>query len=241
MNTIVIPEILYRESTAIGLKRFMNLWRWIPAFAGMTILMSTGIAQSATLPDVLAHLEAKEKSVQTIQLQFEQDILFSQTGQSAHIEAEAYFGKAGRLRIQKRKPDQQLTVSDGKTVWVYNPGPQQVWRGAASSWLKAGWMPKGLVPLSGYVGELKKNFDLTVANSSDTAHVTLDATPKDPRLGYKLQFVFSTETWLPTKTIYVSDSARVTTVLSDVTVNPANAARQFQFPIPKGATVIPLN
>jgi outer membrane lipoprotein-sorting protein len=39
----------------------------------------------------------------------------------------------------------------------------------------------------------------------------------------------------------VSDSARVTTSLSNVIVNPANVARQFVFPIPKGATVIPLN
>jgi len=65
-------------------------------------------------------------------------------------------------------------------------------------------------------------------------------TPKDLRLGYKLQFVFSMQTWLPTKTIYVSDSARVTTSLTQVTINPADVARQFQFPIPKGATVIPL-
>ncbi len=204
---------------------------WIPAFAGMT---------SPSLPDVLSHLESKEKSIHSIQFQFEQDILFSQTGQSAHVEADAFFGKNGRLRVQKRQPDQQVTVSDGKTVWVYNPGPNQVWQGAAKNWLKAGWMPKGLVPLNGYVAELKKNFSLAVS-ASDTGTVTLDATPLDLRLGYKLQFVFSTQTWLPTKTIYVSDSARITTSLSNVTINPVDVARQFQFPIPKGATVIPLN
>ena len=154
-----------------------------------------------------------------------------------------FLGKNGRLRIQKQQPDQQLTVSDGKTVSVYNPGPNQVWQGAAKNWLKAGWMPKRSCSAERIRRgiEKKKNFKLTVLPSSDPDHVTLDATPQDLRLGYKLQFVFSTQTWLPTKTIYVSDSARITTSLDNVTINPADVARQFQFPIPKGATVIPLN
>jgi outer membrane lipoprotein-sorting protein len=209
----------------------------------MTVVFACSplIAANPSLPEVLGHLESQQKKIQSIRFDFVQDILFSETGQSAHVEAQALFGQNGRLRVQKQKPDQQLTVSDGKTVWVYNPGPKQVWKGAAKSWLKAGWMPKGLVPLNGYVSELEKNFNLSVIASSDTDHVTLDATPIDPQLGYKLQFVFSTRTWLPTKTIYVSDSARATTSLSHVAINPADVARSFQFSIPKGATVIPLN
>jgi outer membrane lipoprotein carrier protein len=210
----------------------------IPAFAGMTAL---AMAAAPTLTEVLSNLESKEQSIQAIQFQFDQDILFSQTGQTSRMAGSALFGKNGRMRVQKSEPDKQMTVSDGKTVWVFNPGPNQVWKGSAKSWLKAGWMPKGLVPLSGYVGELKKNFDLTIAPSSDTARVTLNAAPKDPQLGYQLQFVFDQATWLPQKTIYVSDSARVATSLENVVINPPNAARQFQFAVPKGATVIPLN
>ena len=167
-------------------------------------------------------------------------MLFSQSGQSVQVQADAWFGAGGRLRIQKQLPDQQLTISDGKSVWVCNQKPNQVWRGSTQSWLKASWMPKGLVPLNGYVEELEKNFELKMTSSSE-ANVTFSATPKDQRLAYTLQFIISTVSWLPSKTLYVSDSARVNTSLSDVTINPEDAARQFHFTIPKGATVIPLN
>ena len=159
------------------------------------------------------------------------------------IEGDALFGKEGRLRISKQYPDKQVTISDGKKVWVYNPAAKQVWEGASKKWLASSPLPKGMIPFNNYVADLKKNFDLSLdsTQSNVPGEILVLAEPKNRADGYKMCLTVSDESWLPIKTVYVSDSAQVETVLSKHEVNPAISDSVFKFTVPKGTDVIPFN
>jgi outer membrane lipoprotein carrier protein len=161
-------------------------------------------------------------------------------GSDTVVSGQALFAKPNRLRIQKKQPDNQLTVSDGKNLWVYNPAVKQVWSGTWQGWIQAKVIPPGLVPVGGYVADLRKRFNLSLSPSSGDG-VTLNAEPKHKDLGYSLEITVSTSTWMPSETVYKSDSAVVKTALSDLEVNPDVKEADFVFKAPSGVDVIPLN
>ncbi len=198
---------------------------------------------SYDLDRILLEMENREKTLDAIRFDFQQQIHFTQLNNDSLITGEALFGKRGQLRITKSTPDKQVTVSDGKKVWVFNPQANQVWQGSSKKWLQSPVLPKGMVPLNNYVDDLKRNFDLQLKESSvDSSDiVTIKAEPRSKALGYEIELRIATATWLPVQTIYRSDSAKVVTTLSKTQVNPNVQESDFRFKVPKGTDVIPFN
>lgn len=191
------------------------------------------------LPDVISRMENAEKSFRAIAFSFDQDIRFTAMDATSTVKGRALFAAPDRMRIEKLSPENQLTVSNGKTMWVYNPAFKQVWKGNVKSWVDTSAVPQGLVPVGGYMSDLTKRFDLKLSEAE--SGVRLEARPKDASLGYALELFVSTTSWIPWKTVYRSDSAVVVTRLSDVAFDPVAGPGQFQFKAPAGVDVIPLN
>lgn len=211
-------------------------------FALLLFALPVTASASYDLNRVMLELENREKTMDTVRFDFKQEINFIQMNNKTTVVGEAVFGKAGRLRITKQSPDNQVTVSDGKKVWVYNPAAKQVWEGASKNWLESAAMPKGMVPFSNYVADLRQNFDLKLLESAGAQdEVRILAEPKNRDLGYKIELTVSTLSWLPVKTIYSSESAEVRTQLSKHQVNLATPESLFRFSVPKGTDVIPFN
>jgi outer membrane lipoprotein carrier protein len=198
---------------------------------------------SYDLERVLTELQNREKTIDVIQFDFKQEINFTQMQNKTVVSGEAVFGKAGKMRITKRLPDQQVTISDGKKVWVFNPVYKQVWEGSSKKWMDSSVFPKGIVPLNNYVEDLRANFNLRFSSSTEggdrSVHVL--AEPKNKALGYRIEMTVATDSWLPTKTVYQSDTANVVTYLSKHLVNPDVKDSVFRFSAPKGTDVIPFN
>jgi outer membrane lipoprotein carrier protein len=192
------------------------------------------------LDQVLANIERADKSVHAIKFDFVQDVRFVEMGSASVVKGEAMFAKPNRMRIQKKLPDEQLTVSDGKKMWVYNPAFKQVWEGTWKGWVQAKAIPPGLIPVGGYVADLRKRFNLSLAGPAEEG-VRLEARPKEKDLGYSLEISVSTATWLPSETVYKSETAEVRTALHEIRVNPDIKDSDFSFKAPSGVDVIPLN
>lgn len=198
------------------------------------------IAASFTLDDVLSKIETRQSSIKSIKFDYKQEIHFEQMGTDSVVSGVALFAKPGKLQISKTFPDKQVTISDGKKLWVYNPAYGQVWEGSWKKWVSANMLPKGMLPLDNYVADLKGNFNLTLGEFK-ADNVTISALPKNKNLGYRLELVVSTDSWLPVKTYYYSDSARIVTSLEKPEVNPSVPDDVFKFRVPKGVDVIPFN
>lgn len=212
-------------------------------FFALTLLLTGPAFASYDLERVLQELQSREDSMTTIQFDFKQEINFTQMGNKTVVTGEALFGKNGRVRIAKKTPDQQLTVSDGKKIWVFNPAAGQVWQGAYKKWVTSSILPKGVVPLNNLVKDLKDNFNLKLGpagkNPADT--VSIIGEPKKKELGYSVGILVNTGSWLPVETTYHSESADVVTTLSGHHVNPLTSESTFRFTAPKGIDVIPFN
>jgi len=203
-------------------------------------LLVAAPAAAYELNDVLARLEKSDASVTAIRFDFVQSIRFIEMGADTSVQGQAIFAKPNRLRVEKKKPDQQITVSNGKKMWVYNPAFKQVWEGTWQNWVQAKVLPQGLIPIGGYVADLRKNFTLSLdPNEADGPR--LKAQPKVKDIGYSLEILVSTTTWMPSQTVFSSDSAVVKTALSSIEVNPAVKDSDFTFKAPSGVDVIPLN
>jgi len=195
------------------------------------------------LQDVLSRIQEKENKFQSIQFHFRQEINFATIDEIEVVEGKATFQKPNKLNIQKNKPEQQITISNGKKIWVYNPTFKQVWVGPWKDWLQDGAFPKGMVPMLDYISHLQENFDLSLQTSQEESDefVVIRAQPKEDHLGFILILTISTESWLPQQTRYESDSAIVITKLFKHAVDPKLPKSLFHFKPPSDVDIIPLN
>jgi outer membrane lipoprotein-sorting protein len=193
--------------------------------------------------EVMDHLQRKERLLDKVKFDFKQEIEFLQMNKKTKVEGSAVFSSTGQMRIDKTFPEKQLTVSDGKKLWVYNPAYRQVWEGTWKGWVASSMLPKGMVPVGKYAADLQKNFVVSMGNdaSSSPNEIRIKAEPKNKDLGYSLEFVISTDSWLPTETSYISDSAKVVTLVSNLEENPTLPSNVFQFKKPANVDVIPMN
>lgn len=196
-----------------------------------------------TVDEVIYNMEKAERNLQTVKFRFEQDVDFADVKKDIHVKGEAIFSKPKKFHIEKTGPAQQITVSDGQTLWTYSPAHNQVWQSKVKDGGFGPLFPKGLAPVNDLVGELKKNFKLALSTTIETAEgpeIWLEATPKEAPQEYTLKLNVSPDSWFPTKLVYHSDSARVVTKLINVEFNPALPKNVFRFVPPKGVDVIPL-
>jgi outer membrane lipoprotein carrier protein len=84
-------------------------------------------AQSSVLPNVaLTQLRAKLNLFEQFSAQFQQRV-FDVKGQQIQIsEGELQVQQPSKFRWQTYEPDQNLIVSDGQAVWIYNTFVEQV-------------------------------------------------------------------------------------------------------------------
>ncbi|MCB4757121.1 MAG: outer membrane lipoprotein carrier protein LolA [Elusimicrobia bacterium] len=194
------------------------------------------------LDQVLSRLDNKEKGIKAIQFDFKQEIDFIGSDMKSEVEGQALFEKPGKLKISKRKPDEQMTISDGKKIWVYTPAYNQIWEGRWKTWVNNQMIPTGLFPFNDFVHELRQYFNLSLkSDDKEATEVQIVAVPKDSLRGYRLMVYLSTETWFPHKTVYTSESATITTSIDRVEVNPSLPKGTFIFLPPKGAEIISMN
>ncbi|MCG3203672.1 MAG: Outer-membrane lipoprotein carrier protein [Elusimicrobia bacterium] len=224
----------------------LKVWRGIPFFfSGLLVLivLKSSAGAATDLGRVLLELENREKTMTSLSFDFSQEVEFTQMNNKSFLSGHALFGKGGKLRISKVTPEKQVTISDGKKVWVYNPSAKQVWEGGAKKWMESSQLPKGLLTFNNYVADLKKNFDLKLVDEAagEPHQVGIDATPKNKNLGYTMRLIISTDLWLPIKTLYLSETAHVETRLSQHQINPKVAVSDFKFSAPAGVDIIPFN
>ncbi|MFQ5737307.1 MAG: outer membrane lipoprotein carrier protein LolA, partial [Thermodesulfobacteriota bacterium] len=145
-----------------------------------------------------------------------------------------YLKKPGKMRWDYREPVKDEIVSNGKTVWVYQPDLNQVISrpaDAAASGIATDF-------LSG-IGDLEKDFDIRLA-AQDTETWTLELTPRTPQPNLKkLLMDVDKKSMLAVKTRVFDHFGNETQVsFNDIKINNALTDLMFEFIPPEGASVI---
>jgi len=197
----------------------------------------------ASAPDASAWASKVQKAYEGLKdysAGFEQQAILK-TGPGPKATGKVYLAKPGKMRWEFESPDKKTVVSDGKTMWVYDPEENQV---LVQEHLELSTSLTALNFLSG-LGQLGKDFDVSPsaprADASDPKAVFLSLKPKPTADVQLAEIVLEVDprTSLANE-VYLVDGLGNQTRLTfkSPQVNRGLKASTFTFTIPKDAEVI---
>lgn len=182
---------------------------------------------------VVSKLQSKYESITSIKADFIQEV--SSKGMPAmKSEGKVWLKKPGKMRWEYEKPAKDLIVSDGKTIWLYQPDLNQVIERPAS--MSASAMATDF--LSG-IGNIEKEFDVKLSELESINHVLI-LTPKQEQPGLsKLILEVGKENSIVERTIITDHFGNQTAVtFKDVKLNASIKDKLFKYTPPKGAAIV---
>lgn len=90
-----------------------------------------------SIDELITRVQGSYDSITDIQARFEQQYINKSLNQVKKAEGRVYFKKSGMMRWEYHKPVRQEIVSDGSTIWHYQPDDNQVIVGEISKTIQA--------------------------------------------------------------------------------------------------------
>lgn len=169
---------------------------------------------------------------QTITARFSQLSLDGSGTQLQETSGELALKRPGLFRWHTDEPMEQLLVSDGKQVWLYDPDLEQVTIQSLDQRLTH--TPALL--LSGDVSQIRENFEITFKEGGSVVDFILKPKSKDT-LFDSLRLSFRNGV-LNDMQLIDSIGQRTNILFMSVKMNEPLDDKQFSFEIPEGADVI---
>jgi len=198
-------------------------------FALLTGLLSLALSAQA---DALANFLARLQQLQSLEADFTQ-VTRDNTGRTLQqLNGTLTVAKPGKMRWQTAAPYEQLVVSDGELVWIYDMDLEQVT--IRNMDLRVQETPALL--LSGDSAQVGQNF--TVAESLQGDFSRYQLTPKDrSQLFEKLEFQYQQQQ-LESMRIYDAAGQITEIVFARIKTNKPTDHQAFIFDVPEGVDVI---
>jgi outer membrane lipoprotein carrier protein len=150
---------------------FCSLMPWLLLCA--VLFASLGPAQAETLGDKTLTAIEKKYTENGFQADFNQSSTLAALELTETASGTAWFNHPGKMRWQYTAPQRHEIITNGQTLWIYRPDQNQVMRGNAKKFFKAG---AGGAFLSD-IGLMRKNFTMEVKETNDT-HISFLFTAK---------------------------------------------------------------
>jgi outer membrane lipoprotein carrier protein len=219
--------------------------RWIR----LTLLCATSVLASATALHASDETDCTERATRAVQRRYadvkDLSARFSQTTQTVGPAATAAPSVAsgrvvlavpGRMRWTYEEPSPSVVVSDGETLWLYDPEFGEVQRLPVAD---AGYLSGAAVQFLLGRGDLARDFEIT-ALRCEAERATLELVPRAPASYEKLR-IEALSSGHVASTEIVDLLGNVTRVrFEDVRLNQEPAASTFRFETPEGVRVIDL-
>jgi outer membrane lipoprotein carrier protein len=185
-------------------------------------------------------VQSRYEGVRDVSARFEQTTHAAQLGTSPSnataSRGRVTLAKPGKMRWAYEEPEPSLVVSDGKTVWIFDPAFNEVQKLPAGQGFLTGAAAQFL--LGG--GDMRRDFSVETVSCSDTA-AELELVPRQPATYEKLFLAVDSATGDVRQTRIVDLLGNVVVVaFRDQKFNLKPPDSEFQFEAPKGAKVIEL-
>lgn len=198
-------------------------------FALLTGLLSLALSVQA---DALANFLARLQQLQSLEADFTQVTRDNAGRTLQQLNGTLTVAKPGKMRWQTAAPYEQLVVSDGELVWIYDMDLEQVT--IRNMDLRVQETPALL--LSGDSAQVGQNF--TVAESLQGDFSRYQLTPKDrSQLFEKLEFQYQQQQ-LESMRIYDAAGQITEIVFARIKTNKPTDHQAFIFDVPEGVDVI---
>lgn len=189
--------------------------------------------------EVVARVQAVYEGTETFQANFRQTFRHRlNPGREKTAAGVVYLQKPGRMRWEYHDPDRKLIVSDGSTLWVYEPSEEQVFEQA----LGESDLPTAVTFLLGS-GSLAAEFSAELVDDDGEGasdRYILRLRPKTPSSQFsQLLLVVRSNDFQVVRTVVVDHSENTNSIeFAGVVLNGEIPASRFRFVIPEGVRTI---
>ncbi len=186
---------------------------------------------------IALRVQAHYDGVRDLSARFEQSSRMASLGASsagASAQGRVVFSKPGRMRWAYESPEPSLVVTDGETLWTWDPGLGE----AQKVTVGRGFLSGAAIQFLLGEGEVLETFEVR-AESCEGEPVVLQLLPLDPASYERLTMEVDPASGLVRASEVVDLFGNVTRVaFADVKINTDPPADTFRFEPPEGATVI---
>lgn len=203
----------------------------------LTIILILNVSWSLANQDqtVISEIQNRYEKTNDLEANFVQEYIGKVMKQMNRGEGKVYFKKKGMMRWDYRTPYQKL-ISDGKTLWYYQPEEKQVLISDISKMVKEYGFLMG-------EGDLRRDFKLIQMKESKSLNENtyiLELIPKEPHPALaKLILTVDEKTFYIIQTDILDEAGNVTrTRFSDIKINTNLPSYLFRFTIPPGVEVL---
>jgi outer membrane lipoprotein carrier protein len=196
-------------------------------------------ANRLPLKEVVERVQKRYDGAKDFRARFNQTLTNAAFGRKSSSSGEVLLKKPGRMRWNYEKPEPKMYLSDGNTLWLYEPEDKQAFKQD----LKSSQLPSALAFLAGQ-GKLTSEFDITPADPKSpygTPHdYVLALSPKAPQAQVKtILFVVDPKTFDVRESVITDQQGNVNDLLfSDIHTNTNLPDAQFKWSPPAGVRLI---
>ena len=185
-------------------------------------------------------VQKRYEGVRDVSAGFEQTThavqLGASPGKPAVSRGRVVLAKPGKMRWTYEEPEPSLVVSDGKTVWIFDPAFHEVQKLPAAQGFLTGAAAQFLLG----AGDMRRDFKVT-AVTCDENTAELELIPRQPETYEKLFLAVDPRTGDVRQTRIVDLLGNVVAVeFRNQQFNLAPADSEFRFQVPQGVKVIEL-
>ena len=211
------------------------------AIVTLLVVGASAYAAESTAP-LVAKMQRYYDATKDLHAKFEQQLASQMTARPKKAEGEVWLKKPGKMRWDYAKPEKKLMVSDGATLWVYEPEDEQAFKQD----MHASTLPAQVSFLLGEA-KLEKEFDITAAAGDDVklaapgaGETVLKLVPKQGTTAYRyLLFSVDEKTGQVRKTVVLDQQGGTNTLaFTDVKQNSGVSDSKFNFSPPNGTKIL---
>jgi chaperone LolA len=200
---------------------------------GIVLPPAAGRGEDAARP-ALKRLQERYETTRTLTADFKQTVESPTLAGVLESRGTLAFEKPNRMRWEYAKPDEQVIVGDGETLWIYQPEERQVIKAK----LGAAFQARTPITFLAGLGRLERDFAATLERE-DAERWVVKLVPRDDA-------GMGTLTLTLKKPDAIIDEARITDPLGTVTRlalsgerrNVSLGADKFHFTPPPGVDVV---
>ena len=184
---------------------------------------------------VLTEIQNQYEKTNEFEATFVQEYIGKVMRQSQKGEGKVFFKKKGMMRWDYLVPNQKI-ISDGQTLWFYQPEENQVLISHADKMIKEFGFLVG-------EGDLRRDFKLININESPSQkedHIVIEMAPKESHQAVsKLSLTVDKKTYFVIQVDVFDGLGNVTrTRFTDIKTNISLSGSFFQFKVPPGTEII---
>jgi len=188
--------------------------------------------------DVVARMQAYYDRIQDLKADFKQQIKNPTTGRTKESLGTVRLKKPGKMRWDYAKPEKKHFISDGQTLWVYEPEDSQAFKQD----LKGSNLSAAVTFLAGQ-GKLAAEFDFEATDAAKlggAADYAVKLVPKRPSAQFKsIVLVLDPATFQVKQSVVATpDGGQSQVWFTGLEVNKKIPDTVFKFTPPPGTRVI---